>query len=164
MSHEASSSASGTMPSVCFELCHRRTIAAMRAQQCKNVQAGSATFALWSVNRCSYNRSLAGRSGSRPRNNSMNRSRNNRGWLASLVNVNSRPGYRRRYLLSQHKELQMRLSSVLSIVVMTAAITVMANTGSAAETEKVELTFEWRSRPTLTMRGDYCPSQCCDDD
>ena len=27
----------------------------------------------------------------------MNRSRDNRGWLASLVNVNSRPGYRRRY-------------------------------------------------------------------
>ena len=70
----------------CFELCHRRTIAAMHAfEMGDHLIDGS--FTVWRVDRCSYNRSLAGRSGSRPRNNSMNRSRNNRGWLAWLVNV-----------------------------------------------------------------------------
>ena len=79
----------------CFDLCHRRTIAAMHALKLRD-RLIDGSFAVWRVDRCSYNRSLAGRSGSWPRNNSMNRSRYNRGWLASLVNVNSRPGYRRR--------------------------------------------------------------------
>ena len=48
------------------------------------------SFAVWRVDRCSYNRSLAGRSGSRPRNNSMNRSRNNR--AGSLRSCTSFPG------------------------------------------------------------------------
>ena len=66
------------------------------------------SFAVWRVHRCSYNRSLAGRSGSRPRNSSMNRSRYNRGWLASLGRVVSRPGYRRRSSLKDGVYLMVR--------------------------------------------------------
>ena len=48
----------------------------------------------------------------------------------------------------------MRPRHILTGVVMTAAIVLMADTGSAEERPEFQITFEWSSQPTLTIRKD----------